>query len=73
MIKTYLAFFVAAIVCSSCSKSNNPVTPAVPSDSNIYLNHQLFEVNGNPSLNGWTFHPVAADDTLDFEQDVPQG
>ena len=64
---------VCAGSLSSCNKTNTPVTPATNSDTTYYLNHSLFEQGGKPSLNGWTFIPAQADDTIDFELDTPPG
>lgn len=72
MTKIFFVFVMCVVVLSSCSKSNNPVL-VTPADTSIVMNHSLFEQGGKPSLNGWTFHPAQADDTLDFEIDTPPG
>jgi hypothetical protein len=71
--KILFVLYACVIIISSCSKTNSPVTPVTSNDTTFLLHHALFEQNGKPSLGGWTFHPAAKDDTLDFEMDVPPG
>ncbi len=33
----------------------------------------MFEQNGKPSLNGWTFHPAIPGDTANFDDTAPPG
>ena len=69
-----LALCAAIVVLSSCSKNSNPVstTPMVP-DSLRFPTNSFFEMNGEPSLNGWSYHPDIPGDTAGFDHDAPPG
>ena len=66
-IKLLLIIFFCGIVFTSCSKTSNPATTAIPSDTTYLLNHSRFEQGGNYSLNGWKFNPAQPDDALDHQ------
>src|SRR5581483_7456258 len=69
MIRYSVPVLLSMVLLGACKQTTTTNT----TNSNVILSHALFEQNGQPSLNGWTFHPAGSDDTLDFEQDVPQG
>src|SRR5438309_726389 len=63
--------FCIAVLLASCSKSTSPnITTAAP-DSTRFPTHAMFEQSGQPSLNGWTFHPQIPGDTAGFDRDTP--
>jgi len=72
-MKRWILLFVCITLFASCKSSPTTNNTSNTSDTTVILDHALFEQNGTPSLNGWTFHPAGTDDTLDFEQSAPPG
>ena len=62
-VNFYQAFVFSLFVLCSCSKSTEPTTN---SDSTYLIKHSTFEKNGQPFLNGWTFHEAEEGDTALF-------
>ncbi len=64
------------ILCSmlfaSCSKTTTEGGGGLPA-SNILLENAIFDINGNASLNGWTYAPSDVDSVASFTNDVPPG
>lgn len=69
MHKFIPAFLCFVVLLASCGKSSNPVTPeqtAAIFDTTAFPTSEFFQVNGFPSLDGWTFHPSIPGDTITF-------
>ena len=66
-------FLFAVALLASCKDSTSPATTAALPDSLRFPTNALFEVNGVPSLNGWSYHPDIPGDTAGFDKDAPSG
>ncbi len=73
----FVSFCLCSMLLSACSKSTSPMnvtpTPITVFDSTSFPNGEYFEVNGLPSLVGWTYHPSIPGDTITFDTLVPPG
>lgn len=73
-IGAYYLLVAILVVGAGCKSSTSPTTNnGGTTDTTVLLNHVLFQVNGVPSLNGWTYHASVAEDTIDFDPSAPPG
>ncbi|HEY3875283.1 MAG TPA: hypothetical protein VGM92_07380 [Candidatus Kapabacteria bacterium] len=68
----FLSLLVLSLV--SCSKSSNPLAAndhITLFDTTAFPTDEYFQVNGQPSLDGWFFYPSIPGDTITFNASGP--
>ncbi len=58
-------FLLALTSCSSSNSASNPPMITV-FDTTAFPTNEYFQVNSQPSLDGWVFHPSIPGDTITF-------